>query len=405
MDLSSKRNLLSTLVLEPKSFTCEQGSFMVPADLHDLDALFSRIQVIANELPDYRDPLTGEVNWLHIFHVFTRALDRSHPCFLIAFFKHYEKLREKSRDPLVRDAERESFDLQLLNQTVSQLTHDAISHVRRFGTVPFTERVTPLNSAANPPPPPPPTSSAHYGPPSSPESSRSLARRPGQLRHAMSALSQFDDDQLHLEEEEATAYALSCVSSGEPAGQLSEVDQRQLNQVVLSHSLTTSAPAESYCQCCGFPSSVSEHALDKCQFRNHKDPGTSVSLYRVAEQKEQIRGIVLNSIETNGAFKHRTPEQKTRFREAVARAVAQIAENNRVKRGQYNSGSQYTSSNGSRPSNHYSAPAAAPAAPASAAALPPPPPSPSLSVPAPHLGVPGNTPVHPSREPRINRTG
>ena len=155
MNLGAKRSLLNTLVLEPKIFSCG----LVPEDLHDTDGLLSRIQVTANDLPDYRDSLTGEVSWDHIYHILLLALERFHPCFLIAFYKAYEKNRDKSKDPLVRDAEKESFDFQLFNQTVGQLTHDAISHVRRFGLVPFTQKVAPLNSA-----PHPSSSSAHYGP-------------------------------------------------------------------------------------------------------------------------------------------------------------------------------------------------------------------------------------------------
>ena len=59
MDLGVKRSLLNTLVLEAKIFSCG----LVPADFHDTDGLLSRIQVTANDLPDYRDSSTGEVSW------------------------------------------------------------------------------------------------------------------------------------------------------------------------------------------------------------------------------------------------------------------------------------------------------------------------------------------------------
>ena len=116
--------------------------------------------------------------------------------------------------------------------------------------------------------------------------------------------------------------------------------------------------------------------------------------------KDLPRAVFLDFIEKYGAFAHRNEDQKSRFREALARTVAQVAENNRVKRGQYSTGSQYSSSNGGRPSNHYSQSAPLPPAPAPALAAPP-----SLSVPAPLSTVPDNTLVHPSRDARISRNG
>ena len=397
MDLGVKRSLLNTLVLEAKIFSCG----LVPADFHDTDGLLSRIQVTANDLPDYRDSSTGEVSWDHIHHTFLLALERSHTCFLIAFNTAYEKNREKSKDLSVRDAEKESFDLQLFMQTVDQLTHDAISHVRRFGLVPFTTKVAPLNSA-----PHASSSSAHYGPQVSPSSTKSLTKRPEVLRHAMSGITAFpsDERQLQFEQDEAVEYALSLTTSGprsEPAG-TNHGDQEHYEQIAFASSLIDSTPAERRCQCCGVPSSIDDHGSDKCPIRNPKDrERLSVSIFRLAEMKDLPRAVFLDFIEKYGAFAHRNEDQKSRFREALARTVAQVAENNRVKRGQYSTGSQYSSSNGGRPSNHYSQ---------SAPPLPPgPPPAQtapsSQSAPAPLSTVPGYTPVHPSRDARISRNG
>ena len=376
-EIREKRKVFNNQQLQPKQFP----GFIAAPDLHDCDGLLSRLLAGAADLPDYRGA-DGRVMGDHIFRVFLSALERSDEerhtgegVYLTKFLQAYEANRAKSSDESVRNAAAESYDLELLNRTVRELTKDAVKHVERFRlTRPFTQKD-----------PPPLSKVAEHR--TLRDESR-LHRRDGPRASSMSILSEEDrfgpldvaseERQEQFEREEWYEHQYMQQLPNQEDFGLSDLEQAAIAHSILPGEDSPEAPR---CGCCGFTTALVNHTTNTCPMRNPRDKERiSVSIYRVAEMKEIGTLVFLHNIFAHGAFKGRSESQKAKFSETVARVKAQQAEQNRLRKGQYNTGTQYSSSNGARPSNHYQPQP-------SSASFPAPAPAPSPSA-APVLSIP-----------------